>query len=241
MRSEAEVSDFRREAGLAVASCKECDGSLANTECGCVRKYHFEVEAYEACLPRDFWYIKSRKVRHNVDVFNDVVKQYVSRLSVAQRRGYGLLFSGSNGVGKSMFMSYVLANAIRRGRSAYYTTLLNLDHDLKSGFDDPERRQRLELMLTSDFLGLDEMTKEAFRSLDKPTWIKTQIERILKHRFDENKPVLMATNASGAQLKEVYGPTIASIVAGKYQVAMMEPGDVRAVVGRRAVKDMGYR
>lgn len=240
MKSEAEVEAFRVEASKLVRHCPKCDGSLANLDCDCVQRFHFEVEAYEACIPQDFWYAKSADITHNTKVFKRYVKAYVKRLSVAQRRGYGLLFSGSNGVGKSMFISYILANAIRRGRSAYYTTLLGLDHDLKRGFDSTEARARLELMLTSDFLGLDEMTKEVFKSIDKPTWLKTQIERILKQRFDENKPVLMATNASGHQIHEVYGSTIASLIEGKYRTLFMEPGDVRKTLSKRMSYDMGW-
>lgn len=240
MKSEAEVEAYRVEASKLVRECAECDGSLTNLGCGCVRRFHFEVEAYEACIPQDFWYTKSEDITHNLKVFKRYVKRYVKRLSVAQRGGYGLLFSGSNGVGKSMFISYVLANAIRRGRSVYYTTLLGLDHDIKRGFDDPAARERLEYMLTSDFLALDEMTKEVFKSIDKPTWLRTQVERILKQRFDENKPVLMATNASGAQIQEVYGSTIASLIEGKYQTLFMEPGDVRRTLGKRLSADMGW-
>lgn len=240
MKSELEVEAFRVDASRLVSDCPKCDGSLANTSCDCVRKYHFEVEAFEACIPQDFWYTRSKDITHNTKVFNKYVRRYVKRMSVVQRRGYGLLFSGSNGVGKTMFISYVLSNAIRRGRSAYYTTLLGLDHDLKRGFDDPEARERLDLMLTSDFLGLDEMTKEVFKSIDKPTWLRTQVERILKQRFDENRPVLMATNASGAQVHEVYGTTIASLIEGKYQTLFMEPGDVRRSLGKRMGSDMGW-
>jgi DNA replication protein DnaC len=240
MKSEAEVEAFKQEVGSIVRHCKKCDGSLANLDCDCVRKYHFECEAFEACIPQDFWYIKSSEITHNTKTFRKYVQAYVKRLSVAQRRGYGLLFSGSNGVGKSMFISYILSNAIRRGRSAYYTTLLGLDHDLKQGFDDPVARERLDLMLTSDFLGLDEMTKEVFRSIEKPTWLRTQVERILKQRFDENKPVLMATNASGTQIAEVYGTTIASLIEGKYKTLFMEPGDVRRVLGKRMTSEMGW-
>lgn len=240
MRDEQEVDDFRAEASDLVTRCRDCKGSLANLACACVRRFHFEVEAFEAGIPRDFWYVKSDDVTHNVRVFTRYIKPYVARMNKAHRHGYGMLLSGPNGVGKTMFMSYILTNVIRRGKSAYYTTLLQLDHDLKRGFDSPAARARLDLMLTSDFLGMDEMTKEQFRSLDKPTWMKTQVERILKQRFDESKPVLMGTNASPGGLAEVYGPTIASVIAGKYRTVVMEPGDVRRQLSKKMSADMGW-
>jgi len=139
-----------------------------------------------------------------------------------------------------MFMSYVLARAIRRGRSAYYTTMLQLNHDIKRGFRDQDAQDRLEWLLTSDFLGLDEMGKEQFRAVEQGSFIKTEIERILKQRFDESKPVLMATNLSATALAKAYGGTIASIIGGKYQQVVMEPGDIRKSLAAKMSDDMGY-
>lgn len=240
MRTEAEVESYRAEASRIVRECKKCDGSLDNTNCDCVRKYHFEVAAFEACIPRDFWFTTTSDITVNVEVFKKYIKKYVARLNVAQTKGYGFLLSGSNGCGKSTFVSYVLANAIRRGRSTYYTTLPQLDHDMKRGFDDVSAKDRLEVMLTSDFLVLDEMNKEFFKDAEKPAWIKTQIERLLKRRYDENKAVLMATNATMSQFAMTYGATVASLIAGKYQVLAMEPGDARRKMGKKMLKDMSF-
>jgi len=239
MKSEQEVEAFKAEAAERVYTCSKCDGNL-DAVCSCVERFKFHVDAFEACIPRDFWNVKPSDVEFNTDVFNRFVLTYSQRIRRAHRNGYGLLFSGSNGVGKTMFMSYVLCTAIRKGKSAYYTTMLQLDHDIKRGFNDSKVQQRLEWMLTSDFLGLDEMGKEQFKAIDQPNFIKTQIERILKQRFDESKPVLLATNLSATALGRTYGDTIRSIINGKYQQVMMEPGDVRSRLGERMVSDMGY-
>lgn len=240
MKTLQEVEDFTAEASRRVYECPDCDGSLDNLECACVRRFHFEVAAFEACVPRDFWTVRAGDVEFNTKAFNGFVRPYVQRLAKAHANGYGLLFAGDNGVGKSMFMSYVLTTAIRRGRTAYYTTMLKLDHDLKAGFENPAARERLDFMLTSDFLGLDEMGKEQLKALEKPTWFKTQVERILKQRFDESKPVLLATNLGRSALGQAYGATIESIINGKYQFVTMEPGDIRARLAKKMAADMGY-
>lgn len=241
MRTESEVESFKAEAIRIVLDCQEpeCDGSL-DSDCICVRKYQFEIEAYEACIPQDFWYTKTSDVTVNTENFKKYVKKYVVKLGVAHRKGYGLVFTGSNGVGKTTFLSYIGANAIRKGRTSYYSTVPELDHDLKKGFDDTHAKFRLEVMLTSDFLLLDEMNKETFKDIEKPTWFKTQLERILKKRFDENKPVLMATNATPSQLIATYGPTFASMLSGKYRVVVMTPGDIRPMLSKKMLKEMDY-
>lgn len=240
MKTEREVEAFKSESAQRVYNCKKCDGSLDNVECPCVRRFVYELQAFEACIPRDFWNVQPKDIEYNRVAFDSFVQPYVGRIKVAHRKGYGLCFSGSNGVGKTMFISYVLTQAIRSGRSAYYTTMLKLDHDIKAGFDDRAARERLEWMLTSDFLAIDEMGKEQFKALGTNTFTKTQVERILKQRFDESKPVLMATNLGMLGLGKAYGDTILSMVRGKMQNVKMEAGDVRIMNSKRMRDDMGF-
>lgn len=216
MRKEDEVHEFREGKGVAPE----------------------QAAAFEACIPRDFWKVRSKDVTHNKDVFKGIVAPYCERLDVARRDGYGLLLLGDNGVGKTMFLSFVLVRAIRAGYSTYYTTLPQLDHDLKRGFHDRALAARLEWLLTSDFLAIDEMAKEKFKSGD--SYIRTQAERILKERFDESVPTLIATNADLSALEEVYGTSLTSILSGKYQMATMAPGDFRKKIGARMRKRMRY-
>ena len=239
MKTKLEVDRFEAESSRRVSQCQKCKGSLEDCECS---KIHiFEVAAFEACIPRDFWHFKSTDIEHNRRPFDQLVAPYLKRLNTAHKRGYGLLFSGPNGVGKTTFISYVLLRAIRRGKTAYYTTMLQLAHDIKSGFNDPEAQDRLEWMLTSDFFGLDEMGKEHHREASEQTFMKTQVEMILKRRFDECKPTLLGTNLDTSKFSAMYGTSVASMVSGKYRVVYMEPGDIRkSKLANRMNEEMGY-
>lgn len=239
MRTESEVTEYAQRAEVSmVYSCPKCAGK--DPVCECRRRYMSSVAAYEACVPRDFWDIKVKDVTHNVEVFKGVVLKYVKRLDRALSKGYGLAFLGDNGVGKTYFMSYVLMAAIRAGRTAYYTTMPQLDHDMKRGFNDPAIEKRLNWLLTSDFLALDEMGKEHRRSRSEATYTDTQVERILKQRCDDSQPAMLATNMDHESLVTSYGPTVGSIIGGKYQAVVMEPGDYRNKMAKRMTKDMGY-
>jgi DNA replication protein DnaC len=123
----------------------------------------YRVACFEACIPRTFWNVSSADITYNVQVFSSVVVRYRKRLRRALREGYSLLFVGDNGVGKTMFSSYLLTQAIKRGFTAYYTTLTRLDADIKRGFRDKEADQRLQLMLESDFVAIDEVGKENYK------------------------------------------------------------------------------
>ena len=238
MRTEAEVTEYAQRAEVSIVyGCRKCAGS--DPECKCRERYGRAVAAHEACVPRDFWDIKRKDVTHNVEVFEAVVLKYVKRLDQALRRGYGLAFLGDNGVGKTYFMSYVLMAAIRAGRTAYYTTLPQLDHDIKRGFNDAAIEKRLAWLLTSDFLALDEMGKEHRRGREA-TYTDTQVERILKQRCDDSLPALLSTNMDHEALLEAYGPTVGSIIGGKFQAVVMQPGDYRNKMSAQMVDDMEY-
>lgn len=193
---------------------------------------------YQACVPRDFWEVRDKDVTHNREVWDSFVEPYRARLHAARLRGYGLFLEGDNGVGKTMFLSYILVQAIKAGYFAYYTTVLDMDFNLKRGMSDPEVMARMEEMLDVEFLALDELSKERFKEGD--SWIRTQVERVLKRRHDNNLPTLVAANAGLEKIGEAYGGTVKSVLAGKYQHVLLDSGDMRELVGKRMREEMGY-
>lgn len=238
MRTANEIEEYEKLARQKIIfNCKKCKGHDEN--CSCLKRYQIAVNAHEACVPRDFWNIKKKDITHNTKIFRSVVLKYVEQLNVALQRGYGLIFSGDNGVGKTFFISYVLMQAIRSGRSAYYTTMPQLTYNMKSSWNDQEISKRVQWMLTSDFVAIDELGKEQIGKGDD--YSNMQIERILKQRCDDSLPVLLATNMDHSELLDVYGPTVGSILSGKFQTVVMEPGDFRAKMAKRMNKEMGYK
>lgn len=195
----------------------------------------YRVACYEACVPRTFWNVSGADVTYNVAVFGGVVVRYRKRLKRALRRGYSLLFVGDNGVGKTMFTSYLLTQAIKRGFTAYYTTLTQLDADIKRGFRDREADQRLQSMLESDFVAIDEVGKERFKP---DSFTSSQFEALLKRRYDNGEPVILGSNAAHDDLCKMYGATVESMFDGRYQVVSLEPGDCRRAHKRQMKRAM---
>lgn len=235
MRTEDEVDEFKESIIRSYTSnCKNCAGT--DQTCDCWRRVWRAVASYEACIPQDFWNVVPSDVVRNVDAFQEMIQPYTERLSKALKGGYGLVLIGDNGVGKTMLLSYVLVEAIKLARTTYYTTMPQLDWNIKEGFSSQQYAERLKWMLSSDFLAIDELGKE--RKKRDSQFSDQQIERILKQRFDDSMPVLIGSNMDMAQLSEAYGSTIGSILRGKYQVLQMEPGDFRNTLHERMKTDM---
>lgn len=196
----------------------------------------FKMHCYIACIPRDFWNVFGESVNHNEDTFNSVIVPYTRRHRKARRYGYGLMLMGDNGSGKSMFISYALTQAIYRGYTVYYTTMAQLALDLSRGFHDHEFGREHEELLKSDFLAIDELGKEH----DRAEFLQKRLEHILKSRYDDHDPTLLGTNLSYKDFCEQYYSTIKSMVDGKYQKAILEPGDFRKATAAKMRSRMGY-
>ena len=243
MRTKEDVLRYSEKLERSIVlKCKECGG--ANPRCECSKKHRFLLSAYEACVPSDFWRIKRSDIDHNEEIFDDVILKYISKLNRALAKGYGLILTGDNGVGKTCFISYILVEAIKRGRTAYYTTLPQLEHDIKLGFErskDESIQKRIDLFLTSDFLAIDEVAKEKRKKKKKEqSFMDIQIERILKQRYDDGMPVLLAANVDRESLMNSYNSTVNSMFIGKYRIIQMAEGDYREKMAKKMSSDMGY-
>lgn len=222
MRSEAECDEY---AATILEQLGEDDPRAV-----------YRASCYEACIPATFWKVSASDVVFNETAFEAIVVPYRKRMRRALRLGVSLLFVGDNGVGKTMFISYLLTQAVKRGFTAYYTTLTQLDADIKRGFRDREADQRLCAMLESDFVAIDEVGKER----SKPdSWTTAQFEALLKKRYDNGEPVFLGSNAAQDTLCKLYGPTVESMIEGRYQVVSLEPGDCRRAQ-RRVKKQMRF-
>ena len=146
---------------------------------------------FEACIPRLFWDIEAASITHNTGVFKKVVLKYCAKRKKVMREGYGLILTGDNGVGKTCFISYILTQMLKRGCSVYYTTLPQLDKDIKRGFGDKDADRRLEQYLGSDFVAVDEIGKEHFKA---ESFLNTQFELLLKTRHDDGVPTVLVSN-----------------------------------------------
>ena len=181
--------------------------------------------------------MRSKDVTHNREIFDDVVEPYRQNWRAALRRGYSLLFMGDNGTGKTMFISYLLTQAIKRGQTSYNTTSAQLDRDIKRGFGNNEAEARLDYMLDSDFVCIDEIGKEYYK---QESYLNSQLEMLLKRRYDDAEPMILATNIDIEELCKMYGSSVESMFEGKYQTVSLEPGDFRKSMKAKMKKDMKY-
>lgn len=196
----------------------------------------YYTACYEGCIPRQFWSVSSEQVRFNKDVFRGPILNYCKKWRRARRHGYGLILTGSNGGGKTFFSCFVLTQMIKRECSVYYTTSMQLDIDLKRGFRDAIWERRLDSMLESDFLVIDELGKEKGKD---DGYFRARLELLLKSRCDNGDPTIIVTNLDDEAIVDMYGDSVQSIFNGKYETVMLKHGDYRRALAVRRQKTMG--
>lgn len=229
MRTTEEIEAFQaRSAFRTMAKCPRCAG--ASLSCECRQRHAFECRFFDACIPETFLRFDAARVTSNRDIYDELVVPYMRAIHTAWREGVGIFLHGENGTGKTLFLSMILSHVLRGPLTAYYTTLPQLSQDMSTGWRDPEFMQRLELMLSSDFVAFDELGKESYAQKDNPT--RVLFERIVKQRFDRGQPSLFASNAGPEAIAldpsmGGYGETVWSVISGSCKDAVMDPGDFR--------------
>jgi DNA replication protein DnaC len=224
MRLEKDVQEFADQA----AAKYEKDEARASYYTAC----------YQACIPKSFWDVKGTDVRRNKKAFKMVILTYIKKWRVALRNGYGLILCGDNGTGKTLFLSFILTQMIKRDCSAYYTSVAQLDVDIKSSFNDNERARRLDRLLDCDFLAIDEMGKEHVKD---NSYLRSRLELLLKTRFDNGDPTLIASNLDLESLESHYGSSITSMFRGKFNFVPLICPDYREQATELMKERMGFK
>lgn len=231
MRTEAQVAEFRDS--LSRIPCTKCDQTryIGAQPCDCARRIAIEARAYEACIPYEFWHLKADGITHNREVFDEVVLPYCAVLNANLRSGRSIYFQGTNGAGKTTFGNYILMEVIRRraSQTCYYVMMTTIGSVLARSFADRAGMAAFENLLREvDWLFIDELLKERVRQADNQA--RVLFEDIVKSRYQDRKPVILASNATFDEIQLPadqggYGKSIGSMLNGARYIPVMMSAD----------------
>ena len=107
---------------------------------------------------------------------------------------------GRVGVGKSIIGAWIVRQCAVHRKVGRMHTVAGLMQSQKNWFNTPntQRPSPIENAISAYFLVLDELVAEQGSLYDN-----TQIEQILKERYDAQRPTLIITNIVGSRLHEV--------------------------------------
>jgi DNA replication protein DnaC len=159
------------------------------------------------------------------------IADYLQHVDGYLFNGMGLMLLGPNGIGKTMILSLILKDQVKRGYSCYATTFSNLADQIMAGWGKGDDARAAGLRFTdrfeySDFLLLDEMGKE-FKASNSIT--ANTFDRVMRARLQANRPVLITTNYSIEQVVEGYGSSVFSMLCEQSVAVSMVNQDHRSL------------
>lgn len=117
---------------------------------------------------------------------------------------------GPHGTGKTHAAAVFVFDALMTGRSVIFRTAVELVDELRNAIDDHRVSDSIGELRKVDLLIIDDL------AMERPTeWVLEQLCRIVDWRYRDNAQTVFTSNLSpGTQLRDAYGPRLASRVLG---------------------------
>ena len=141
------------------------------------------------------------------------------------QRARSLLMTGKPGLGKTFLSACIARAVVGKGYSVVYDTAIHVFSCLekqKFGGGTEEELRMAERVMECDLLILDDLGTEMTTSFITPA-----LYGIINGRMLEEKPMIISTNLTVAQLSQRYTPQIASRILGQYNILPFEGQDIR--------------
>ena len=204
-----------------LSECKLCNGTgiLNNNECDCLKLHEKYVDYYYAGVSEEYWELTFSDWEGD-KLAQDLVKQYINNLEIANREGLGAIFYGSNGTGKSFSSILILKACYDKKYSIKFITFDELLDWIKSsyqlhGFEKEEFDiQFSEQILDVDFLVIDNLCSELVSSSNRGYPI-SQLDKILRYRRRNCLSTILTTNLNPQEFSEKYGSSVMSLLNSK--------------------------
>ncbi len=160
--------------------------------------------------------------RAQMEIVYDACVNYARHFSLRSRN---MLFTGGTGLGKTFLSGCIAQDVVESGYSVVYDTAIHVFSCMekqKFGGGTEEELRMADRIMVCDLLILDDLGTEMSTSFISPALYSIVNGRILTQR-----PTIISTNLSMAELEKRYSPQIASRLAGEYITLMFLGQDIR--------------
>ena len=196
-----------------VGACETCGGDgylpLKNQQgrlkrCECMIVFKYLMELTIAGIPQDYWDLTLKKMEI-ADVYKAVARKYLVHLKNAITQGLGLVFTGSNGIGKTSIMCYVGCRAVVRNYQVRYFTMSQFITATQK-----DNQQFIDYVSEGQLLLIDELDKKY--SKKGSDYVVKTFDEYLRGWFSEGKSVILCTNWSVSDLRQNFGESLLSLL-----------------------------
>ena len=161
------------------------------------------------------------------------VAEYISHIDENIEDNKGILFVGSNGVGKSLISCIILKEAYRHRYScrrvtfSAYISAYTESWGAGKGERDVIEQDLLDKYKGVEFLVLEEIGKEIDSKIAKPI-----LEDLLRYREEHGLVTVVCSNLNTDTIKDIYGNSVLSLLRGSMTRIIIDSEDKRQEVFR---------
>lgn len=192
----------------------------------------WKCKMLRAGISKEFWHISFRNFWGNKKNVG-IARRYCKSLKIAREHGFGFLFMGANGRGKTSLIMLILKQALKKGYTALYITMPMIFRQIYLSWDFPEvGKELMNLMKTIDFLAIGELGKDYHRK-DSTEFARAEFDCLFRARREECLPILMDTNMGEEELEDTYGESLMSLFMSRLKFITMVGVDYRRKVQKQ--------
>lgn len=185
-----------------------------------------QMKYIRANISKEFWHIDLNNFDGDPKAMR-LVEKYCNNLKEARESGFGFLFMGENGVGKTSLSIIVLKEAIKQGYKAFYITLPEIFKQIYLGYKHTSVLVELKRILyNTDFLVIGELGKDYHRR-GSELFMVSEFDSIFRERRGDLRPLIMDTNLNETEIEETYGQSLISLFKSRLKFVTMKGGDYR--------------
>jgi len=189
-----------------VNTCTSCYGlgyMDDDVTCDCMRIFKYISKLFIAGIPSEYWnlYLDVLKVEPEVI---DLIKKYFQYFKNAVKKHKGIMFAGSNGVGKTALMCEIGKFAVSEKYKVKFFTFEDFTQAAHTG-----NVEFFEKLKQADIHLFDEFGKGYIK--EGSFFVPSKIEQYIK-RTIADKVLIITTNYTEEELAEELGDSIVSAI-----------------------------
>ena len=192
----------------------------------------WKAQMARANIPPEFWdleldYLARKSTESSQRLAIRLVKKYIRKIDIVRKYGFGFLFLGSCGVGKTSLQMAILKAALKRNYSAYFITLPNIFRQIYMGFKFPNVLSELQdILYKTDFLAIGELGKDYHRE-GASLFAISEFDTIFRERRQNCLPTSLDSNLTETEVLNIYGDSIVSLFASRLKKLKITGRDYR--------------
>lgn len=197
-----QLLEFKERKLKACKFCNKTGWIPPGDRCVCMKEVDFQYRLRCSNMPPKYKEVKFENFVNQDHPGYKKVLYYSKNIITARYKGTGIhLFGAGSGTGKTLLASCILLNAMRQGSFTWFTSMSHLLEDIKSGFDNQDKKKIIEwAMFKSDFLFLDEIEKFNPGS----EWVKDRCNDLIQERVNNLLPIITTGNEPLEALNRIY-------------------------------------